>query len=79
MLIQSVTSAFAGEAYQGRNINVCSEILQQCLTSVFDDLANKVTATVVHRPYRKFYNSFIRQAKVVLARMIVGLHVGLHS
>ena len=78
-LIHSVTSAFAGDAYQGRDFNFCREILQQSLNSVFDDPASKFTKTVLHRPDRKFYNSCIHQAKVVLERLIVGLHVGLHG
>ena len=77
--MNSVTSAFVGEAYQCRDINFCREILQQSLNSVFDDPASKFTKTVVHRPDRKFYNSGICQAKVVLERLIVGLHVGLHG
>ena len=78
-LIHSVISAFAGDAHQSREINFFREILQQSLNSVFDDPASKFTKTVVHRPDRKFYNSVIRQAKVVLERLIVGLHVGLHG
>ena len=67
-LIYSVASAFAGEAYQGRDIDFVAKSYNIVLTNGFDDLAPKITKTVVHRPDMKFYNSAIRQAKVVCRR-----------